>query len=182
MRISTKVQKKHENTKRINIYFVFSYQIRNFVEKRRRSAYTLIELIIVIGVLALLTGLASLSIVSYGQSADTETTQNIIRESLKQARANSLADTDEKAWGVHLESERLVIFADAGVGYNPADPSNATKVFANRTSASWNLTGGGDNVEFAIRTGKTSTDGTIAVTGSGQATKTISINSEGMVE
>lgn len=146
------------------------------------KAYTLIELIIVIGVLALLTGLASLSIVSYGQSADTETTKNIIRESLKQARANSMADVDEKDWGVHLEIDRLVIFADAGSGYNPSDPNNATKPYANHTSASWGLTGGGDNVEFAKRTGKTSNDGTITVSGSGQGTKTIIINSEGMVE
>ena len=146
------------------------------------KAYTLIELIIVIGVLALLTGLASLSIVSYGQSADTETTKNIIRESLKQARANSMADVDEKVWGVHFESDRLVIFADADGGFNPSDPNNATKPFANHTSALWNLTGGGANVEFVKRTGETITDGTITVSGSGQGTKTININSEGMVE
>lgn len=146
------------------------------------KAYTLIELIIVIGVLALLTGLASLSIVSYGQIADTETTKNIIRESLKQARANSMADVDEKVWGVHLESDRLVIFADAGGGYNPSAPNNATKPLANHTSASWSLSGGGDNVEFAKRTGRTVNDGTITVSGSGQATKTVTINSEGLIE
>ena len=145
-------------------------------------AYTLIELIIVIGVLALLTGLASLSIVSYGQNADTETTKNIIRESLKQARANSMANVDEKVWGVHLESDRLVIFADAGGGFNPSDPINATRAFTNHTSATWNLAGGGANVEFIRRTGETVFDGTITVSGAGQATKTITNNSEGMIE
>ena len=147
-----------------------------------KSAYTLIELLIVIGVLAILTGLASLSMVSFSKGSEIEATSAIVSGALKEAKANSLADINDQTWGVYLENERVIVFADSGGGYNPGDPNNSARVLANKTSLSWSLTGGGERIEFAKRTGITSNDGTITITGQAASTKTISINSEGMIE
>lgn len=146
------------------------------------KAYTLIEILIVIGVLMILTGLASLSIVSFGKSSDMETSATIVAGALKEARANSGAIVDDKAWGVHLENKRVIIFADSGGGYNPGDTSNLVKILGTNTSISWNLAGGGAEILFVKRTGKTDNSGTITVSGSSPGVKTIDINSEGMIE
>ena len=146
------------------------------------KAYTLIEILIVIGVLAILTGLASLSLVSFSKSGDLDTTRVIVIGALQEARANSVADIDDKTWGVHLEGDRVVVYANSGGGYNPSDPSNSARVLASHTLLSWDLAGGGANIEFDKRTGKTLNEGTVTISGSSPGVKTIDINSEGMIQ
>lgn len=146
------------------------------------KAYTLIEILIVIGVLAILTGLASLSIVSFSKSGDIDTSHSIVAGALKEARANSIANIDDKIWGVYLEAERVIVFADSGAGYNPSDPGNSVRILASHTSLSWNLAGGGANIEFNKRTGQTVNEGTVTISGSSPGVKKITVNSEGMIE
>jgi len=146
------------------------------------KAYTLIELLIVIGVLAILTGLASLSLVSFGKASDTETSKTIISGALQEARANSMADVDDKIWGLHFESERVIIFADSGSGYNPSSPTNSVRLIASHNTIAWQLNGGGANLEFAKRTGGTANYGEITITGQSSAVKSITINSQGAIE
>ena len=146
------------------------------------KAYTLIELLIVIGVLAILTGMASLSMVSFSQGSDIETTTTIVAGALKEARANSMADIDDKTWGLFLENNRVIVFADDGGGFVPGDASNSYRILANHTGLSWNLAGGGQAVEFIKRTGETTNDGEVTITGQAVAPKVISINGQGMIE
>jgi len=147
-----------------------------------KSAYTLIELLIVIGVLAILTGLASLSLVSFGKASDTETSKTIISGALREARANSMADVEDNIWGLHFENERVIIFADSGSGYNPSSPSNSFRLIAAHNTITWQLNGGGADLEFAKRTGGTVNYGQITITGQSSAEKIITVNSQGAVE
>lgn len=146
------------------------------------KGYTLIEVIIVVGVLAILTGLASLSLVSFGQAGDIETAQTIVGGALKEAQANSMADIDDKSWGVHLETNRVVIFSDSGSGYVANASTNSVRVLPNKTSLSWNLTGGGDSLEFSVRTGQPINPGTITLSGAAAKTQSLTINAQGMIE
>ena len=146
------------------------------------KGYTLIELLIVVGVLAILTGLSALSMVSFSKSSDIETSATIVKGALSEARAGSMADIDDKTWGVYLEPNRAILFADSGSGYNPSDPSNSVRIISNQTSLSWGLAGGGNIIEFSKRTGKTAEGGTITCSGESVNTKTLNINSEGLIE
>jgi len=146
------------------------------------KAYTLIELLIVIGILAILTGLASLSMVSFSKGTDIDTTASIVSGALKEARGNSMADIDDKTWGVYLEDSRAIVYSHSGGGFNPSDPNNSPRVLASHTSLSWNLAGGGEHIEFTKRTGAVLNDGTISISGQSVATKIISVNSQGMIE
>ena len=146
------------------------------------KAYTLIEVIIVIGVLAILTGLTSLSVVSFGQAGDTLTAQTMVQAALKEARANSLAGLDDKSWGVHLEAERVIIFADSGAGFNLNDSSNSVRVLPGKTSLAWEIADGGAEIEFLRLVGKTNEPGTMTITGTGTDVKTVTVNAEGMIE
>lgn len=146
------------------------------------KAYTLIEVLIVVGVLALLTGLASLSVVSFGQTGDIEAARAVVSGALKESQANSMAEEDQEPWGVHFESARVVIFRDSGSGFIAGASSNIVRVLPNKTTLSWALSSGGDTLEFSLRTGKPDKPGTITFQGSAPQTQTLTINSEGMIE
>lgn len=146
------------------------------------KAYTLIEILIVIGVVAILTGLASLSMVSFGKSGDLETSRVMVIGGLREAQANSLAVLNDKAWGLHLEVNRAIIFTDSGSGFVPGDPNNQVRLLSTGTSAKWDLAGGGQDILFIKRTGKTANFGTISLSGSAADTKTITVNQEGLIE
>jgi prepilin-type N-terminal cleavage/methylation domain-containing protein len=143
------------------------------------KAYTLIEVLIVIGVLAILTGLASLSMVSFGQTGNLDSGAAIVRGALKEAQANALANLDDKAWGVHLEQNRVILFADSGSGFEPS-PDNSVRVLTG-ASLSWDLSGA-DAIVFAQKTGQTAIEGTITIRSSAPNTKTVSVNLQGMIE
>ncbi len=146
------------------------------------KAYTLIEVLIVVGVLAIMTGLASLSVVSFGQSGDIEAARAVVGGALKEAQADSMANFDNHPWGVHLEADRVIIFGDNGSGFVPGAATNSVRVLPNKTSLSWDLTAGGANIGFLLRTGKPDNPGTITFIGTAPGTQQLTINSEGMME
>ena len=146
------------------------------------KAYTLIEMLIVIAVLMVLTGLSSLSIVSFGQATDIDTAKTMVAGALKEARADSMADLNDKAWGIHLETGRLIIFPDSGTGFNPADKTNSVRVLPGKTSLAWDLIAGGENLLFRQRTGQVQNYGTLTVVSEAAEARTIIINQEGMIE
>ena len=136
-----------------------------------KSAYTLIEIIIVMSIIAILVGLASLNMVSFSKTADVSSSKAIILAALYEAQANSMALNNDQAWSVHLETNRIVIL-----------PGNIVRFYANNTSASWILGGGGSDILFQKRTAKTTNDGTITIMGEGQAQETIEVNGEGRIQ
>ncbi len=146
-----------------------------------KRAYTLIELLIVISVLMILVGLSSLSIVSFGKASDVGISLQVVKSGFLEARSNSISDLDDKPWGVHLEGGKAIVYPDSGAGYNPSDPSNMTKLLSSNTLMTWTIEGG-DDVLFTKRTAKTTNTGTITFTGSSPGGKTITINSEGLIE
>ncbi|KKQ74292.1 MAG: hypothetical protein US94_C0008G0007 [Berkelbacteria bacterium GW2011_GWB1_38_5] len=146
-----------------------------------KKGYTLIELLIVIAVLMILVGFSSLGIVSYSKASDVDSSKTIVVQALLEAQANSMAEVDDKAWGVHLENNRVVIFADSGTGFIEGAVGNQNKTLANNTAASWSLVSGGAEVLFSKRIGKTSNSGSITISGASPNDIMIEINSEGRI-
>jgi len=79
-------------------------------EIRERSAFTLVELLITIGILAILAGIGFISIVNYREQQDlTSTTQEIV-EVLRNAQNRSLSQEATSttgtggSWGVYFEN------------------------------------------------------------------------------
>jgi len=150
-------------------------------------AFTLIEVLIVVGVMALLVGLSSLSLVSFGKGSELESARTSVVQALRESQSNSLANLGNTSWAVHFETNfetnKVVIFQNTGSGYNPGDSvNNRTKVMPKGVAIAWNLTGGTDYLMFDKGLGTTLNNGTITITSTANTTATITINSEGMID
>jgi len=144
------------------------------------KAVTLIELLIVISVMLILTGLAIFNLRSIEGRANIDQAKTIVVAALREAQSNSRAVIDDQSWGVHLEANKITIFADSGSGFNPADSKNKAKLLGDNITCENALSGGGNDILFKKRTGQTDQPGAITLS-DGSGAKEITINSEGSI-
>ncbi|MDO8686633.1 MAG: prepilin-type N-terminal cleavage/methylation domain-containing protein [Candidatus Berkelbacteria bacterium] len=146
-----------------------------------KKGFTLIEALITIAIIAILAGLSSLSIVNFGKSSDIEGGRTTVVQALRQAQSNSMANLDQKTWGVHFESSKVIIFADTGGVFNPADTNNQVKLMPKGVNIAFDF-GGGVDLLFEKGKASTLTPGTITLSSTGNTTPEVTINSEGMID
>jgi len=85
------------------------------------------------------------------------------------------------AWGVHLEENRLIIFADSGSGFQEEDVRNQPRLLPSGAVLSWSITGGGAEIFFSPRTGQTPNFGTLTLN-FGDSSADISLSPEGVID
>lgn len=148
---------------------------------KNRKGFTLVEIIIVLS----LTGL--LVLISYpvwGQnirSAQLKNNTIALVDTLRSAQAKAMFRKGNSRWGVHLESNKFILFK--GSSYNPADPDNIETILPSYIVISSSLNGGGVDIIFNKVLGNTNNFGTITLTDNGTAnTKSVIINQEGMID
>jgi len=145
------------------------------------KSFSLIEVLVIIAVIAILVGLSSLNLVSFGRASEVDAGRVEVVQALREAQSNSMANLGANPWGVHFESAKVVIFQDGGAGFDPNDSqNNRVKIMPKGISLSWIFTGGGDNLMFEKGTGQTLNSGTVTV--SGNTSIEIKINKEGMID
>lgn len=142
-----------------------------------QKAFSLIEAVIVLAVLMLLVGLSSLSMVSFGKSAEIDSGRAVATQAIREAQSNSLANLGDTAWGVHFDSQKAVVFA--GESYNSADAANRYKVLPANLQMAADF--GGPDLFFNKGKNSVTSAGTVTITGEGKS-MTITVNSEGMIE
>lgn len=142
-----------------------------------KSAFTLIEALIVVSILTILAGVASLSLVSYSKTVDSDNSRGTIISALRQAESNSMANVGGKPWGIHLENSKLTIFNDSV--FNPADLTNQVKALSS-ANLSWNL--GGNSQDIIFEQGKSTTANYGIININSNNPSQVVINSEGMIE
>lgn len=146
-----------------------------------KKAFTLIEAVIVISILGLLAGLSSLSLVNFGKGSELENARTVVASSLRTAQSNSLANLGDNPWGVHFESDKVVIFQDAGSGFDLNDSTNQTKTLPKGTTVSVNF-GGPSDLIFEQNSSSTLTPGTVTLSSTANTNEEIVINAEGMID
>ena len=145
------------------------------------KAFTLVEIIIAISVLMILTGLGALSLVSSGKSSSLEQAKSLTIVALREAQTNSLTGLDGLAWGVLLEENRLIIFADSGSGFQAGDSKNQPRILPAGAILSWDINGAGAEILFDPRSGKTANFGTLTVS-DGNLSVNINLSQEGVID
>lgn len=99
------------------------------MKKIYQRGFSLIEIIIVTGALALLFSLVSINLLSASQEATVQTTIDTLISDLRTQQLKAMVgDTEGRTssdrYGVHFDSDSYTLFH--GSFYNAADPSNFT--------------------------------------------------------
>src|SRR3989344_3525318 len=99
----------------------------SFFKSTKRSGFTLIEVILVMGIFAILAGFTTINLLRPQQSADLNSTTTTIIADIKQQQARSiLGETGggpvAVVHGIYFENNKYTLFK--GLTYSAADPAN----------------------------------------------------------
>lgn len=140
-----------------------------------RSGFTLPEILIVIGLTALLVGLSSVlgsrsvSVQEFARIRET------IRSELATAKADAAAGTRDSDWGVSVATGTITRFKGSSYASRNTAFDSLTTLPASITITS------AATIVFTRPYGLPSATGTIVITGSGR-TATTTVNAQGIIE
>lgn len=147
-----------------------------------QTGITLIELIISITIISIMVILATSGFNSFRESAQLNEAQSVILGTLRDAKSRTLSGEKNTQYGVHFETNRIVLFA--GSSYDSGSSSNEVYNLPSLARISSINLGGSSDVIFARLTGSASANGTITIesVSNPSKTKTITILSSGNIE
>ena len=96
--------------------------------KATQSGFTIIEIIVVLGILATLTGIGFISVVNIQRRVPLSATASIMMGDLRGQQTKAMAGDTQGAdaggsYGIYFQPDAYVLFK--GSSYNPADTTNA---------------------------------------------------------
>lgn len=147
-----------------------------------KIGFTLIEMLVSIAVIGALAVLAISGFNSFRESAQLSEAHFAILGILRDARARTLSGEKNMQYGVHFETNQVVIFVDSS--YNPESASNEARALPSLARVSSISLGGAVDVIFARLSGSASASGTVTIesVSNPSKTKTITILSSGNFE
>jgi prepilin-type N-terminal cleavage/methylation domain-containing protein len=137
--------------------------------------FTLVEMLLSLGIIALLTGLSVPVYNTFLARNDLDITTQGIVAALRRAQTYSRAVEGDSQWGVAVVSGKAVLFKGATYAARDTAFDETTTIAANVT------TSGLSEITFAKLTAAPSTTGTTTLSTVNE-TRTVTINAEGMVE
>ncbi|MEN9524191.1 MAG: hypothetical protein RL536_260 [Candidatus Parcubacteria bacterium] len=138
-----------------------------------RSAFTIVELIIVIGIILILLGIGAYALVGYRTAKQLDTITDSIVAKLEEAKTNSMSGKNGTNFGVAFTSSSYIYWS--GVSYVSGSANNVEiPISANFTITS-SIPGTDHAVKFAHLTGVPNVSGTTTITNISNASTTDSI-------
>lgn len=125
------------------------------------KGFTLIEILVVVALIALLATAVVVSTVSFRSQIDLNTAAQNILNTLRIARAKTLASESASQYGVYFESGQYVLFK--GTSYNPPASDNEFHSLPSGFEIANVSIGGGNEAIFQRLTGITSQSGSVDV-------------------
>lgn len=134
---------------------------KGFQMTSMRRGFTLIELVVVIGVMALVGTLALVSFVNSRRVRDLAASGQNVLSVLRVAQGKSLAGESGVPWGVRLEASRFILFSGASFAGSPTTTAYALPASVEITNIA--LAGGGTEAVFRRLDGRTDQPGSFDV-------------------
>lgn len=148
--------------------------MKNFYKK----GITIPEILIVIAVLGVIF---SIVIPQFSKMRESQALKNgaqDILSSLNKARSQTLASLNSSEYGVHFQSDKVIIFK--GTGFSDGDVNNETIDIATpATISNINLVGGGNDIYFNRLSGIPDKNGSVTVSTSSYS-KIITVSAVGV--
>ncbi len=132
------------------------------------TGFTLIEIIIVVGLLAVVVSFGMTMSMSSIARSNTIAERDLYVSLLTAARARAIANVDESAHGVYIDTTNSEYVTYSGTSYSSSNPTNISVPMV--SSADFDFTDGSDDVSFAPLS--------IRVSGSQTGTTTITTASQ----
>lgn len=145
--------------------------------------FTLVETLIVLGIMGLLTVVVLFTFANKGADKQLDADTLNIKTLLEEARSLTLSAKDASSYGVHFETRKIVLFT--GESYTAGLSTNKESLLGSSVEiSSIDLTLGGSDVVFNRLTGSTSQSGTVTLRLVSDTSKTqiITVNAVGTVE
>jgi prepilin-type N-terminal cleavage/methylation domain-containing protein len=144
-----------------------------------KKGFTVLEILIVLGIMAILVTIILPSFRTMRSNEVLKATTSEIFSALGKAKSGTLSSVNSSEYGVHFESDLIVIFK--GTSYSSSDVNNENISITSPASISAiNLTGGAVDLYFDRLSGAPNKTGTITVSTS-SFSKIITISSTGTI-
>lgn len=141
-----------------------------------RQGFTFLEILLVVALVGILAGLSLPIYNIYKERNDIDVAVNTTAGALRRAQVLSQAVDGDTSWGVYIDTNNIIIFK--GTNYAGRDTD-----FDEEYNLSRNFTVSGlSEVVFAKFTGLPQSTGDIILTTNNNESRTITINSQGMLE
>jgi prepilin-type N-terminal cleavage/methylation domain-containing protein len=149
-----------------NKYGPSKNRVKNACAKRKLvCGFTLIEILAVVAILIILSVISIQVFNRYKERQSLDLNAQMIAESLREARAQTLDSLESSSYGVHLATSTVTLFK--GVSYDSLDPENKTRgLIQPVVIASSSISG--DVVIFERLTGATLNSGSLFIGVSGK--------------
>lgn len=148
-----------------------------------KKGFTIIEILIVIVVLTIIATIVASAFSRFNNNQSLQSATAQIVSVLDEARSKTLASYDNSVYGVHLQSDKTVLFK--GEVFSPSSSDNKDFIFSSKISISdISLSGGESEIIFKRLMGKTDHSGTITLSliSDSSKFKTITIQPSGIIE
>lgn len=155
---------------------------------QNENGFTLLEILIAIGIFAIMLSIAVVVTMSFSDTVNLDNSGKIIGTNVKLAKTRSIGALNNTNYGVHFESDRVIVFA--GDDFVSGDLTNKVtdlpddvEIFFDNIDLAENPTESGYNVVFSRLTGVTDNYGTVEIRliSNPSEVKQIVINREGQV-
>lgn len=141
------------------------------------NGFTLIEVIVVLGIFAILSTMGLLVSMDSYRSYSFRSEQTVVLSLLQKARNQSMANINQKPHGVYIDQVGVQYTLFQGADYSHRDTAQDI-VFPGNASY---VLGGVPEVDFTQLTGNPATAGNITIDDHIHPLVTISVNSEGQI-
>lgn len=152
--------------------------MKNFWQK----GITFLETMIIVAIITIMAAIVIPQFLKIKQLQVLKNAGEDIVSAFNKARSQTLASLDSSAYGVHFQSDRVIIFK--GTSYLSDDVDNKTiDIVSPATISNISLTGGVTDFYFNRLTGTPSKTGTITISiiGNASLTKTLTISTVGSI-
>ena len=92
--------------------------------KLKKNAFTVVELVVVIGIFIIITSFSTISLLNSRQNVDTSSTLDLISSDLKNQQIKSMTSFNNNNHGIYFDDNSYTLFN--GSLYNSEDENNYT--------------------------------------------------------